>query len=499
MSSRKAFFRLIKRSLAVLGLGLLVLVAILLYNTFSFSSSQLEVQSVAKAPVPDSVVAHLSQAIQYETISYEDSTRMDSAVFLAFRNFLNSTYPLADSLLDHELINEFSHLYHWRGENPALKPILLAAHTDVVPVDEKDLPDWDHEPFGGALVDGVVWGRGTLDDKSSVLAILEAAEMLLRRGFQPERSIYLAFGHDEEVRGRNGAPAIAELLKNRGVQLEMALDEGFFITQKLVPDLDPDLAFIGIAEKGYVSIEATVQVEGGHSAIPNPETAIGVMGDAIARVQANPLTAHVTTPMQGFIDKVGPEMPFTSRMAFANLWLFKPLILSTYAAKASGNALIRTTLTPTIVQGGTKANVVPQFVSATFNSRILPGETKEDVLEHLRSTIDDERFSYKILPGHNPASRISSTDSRAYKVLATTIKESFGPVLTSPNLVVGGTDGYFYEPIADDVYRFLPMYLNEDNLHTFHGIDERLPAEQFKDAIRFYARLMENLCGKATQ
>lgn len=495
MARRKWFFKLLKRGFALLGLVVLGLAAVLLFNTFNFKSSQTEVPNIDKIEVPDAAVDHLAQAVQIQTISFEDSSQMDSSAFQAFKQFLISTYPLADSLLHRKSINEFAHLYEWQGSDPARKPVLLLAHTDVVPVDEKDLPEWKQDPFGGAIVDGVVWGRGTMDDKGSVIGILEAVELLLKQGFQPKQTIFLAFGHDEEVRGRNGAPAIVQHLKQRGIQLEMVLDEGFFVTQGLVPDMEKDVAFIGVAEKGYVSFELSIHLEGGHSSIPNSETALAVLSQAIARIQENPLPPRITEPMRGFVENIGPEMPFTTKMAFANTWLFKSMILSIYEQKASSNAMVRTTITPTIVHGGTKDNVIPQFASATFNSRTLPGDDIATVENHIREAINDERIDLKIMAG-NTASRVSNADSRSFKAISTTIKEIFPDVLTSPNLVVGATDGYFFEEVSDDVYRFLPMYIHEENLHALHGINEYIPVEEFKDAIRFYVRLMENLNGE---
>ena len=496
MENKRPTLRILKRGLLLLGIVLLLLAGLVFYNTFTFESQQIVVSPIEKIPISDAPAERLAAAIRLVTISKEEGGQIDSAAFYSFDTLLQRSFPLADSLLNHQRINDFAHLYEWKGQDSKLPPILLLAHYDVVPVDEKDLPEWEQDPFGGKTVDGVLWGRGTLDDKTSTMGILEAVEYLLAQGFQPARSLVLAFGHDEEVGGKLGAQAIAAELKSRGVSCLMALDEGFFITQGLVPGLDKDMAFIGIAEKGYLSLRLDLQVEGGHSAIPNAETAIAVLAKAIARIQDHPMPPRFSPPLDGFLKNAGPEMAFAQKMAFANTWLFEPMILNTYVQKTSGNALVRTTITPTMIQSGTKDNVVPQFASATLNCRLLPGDDAESVMAHLREVMQDDRISIQQLPAYKPASAISSDQSAAYRTLSKTIKEVFGDVHTSPNLVVGATDGYYYQDVAENVYRFLPQYLGEENIHAIHGINECLPVSEYKDAIRFYIRLVENLCGK---
>lgn len=260
-----------KKFLKAILVLLLIFVAYVLFKTFTFSSKQLEVEPVTKIDIPDSSIQRLTEALRIKTISHEDPANFDSTAFESFNEFLKNNYPLIDSVLEHKTFNQYSHLFGWRGKDLTLKPIVLMGHIDVVPIASPE--KWSVDPFGGIVKDGVIWGRGTIDDKFSVIGILEAVEMLLSEGAQPERTIYLAFGHDEEVGGEKGAVAIARYLEHEGVHAEYILDEGYAITQKLVPGVDSDVAFIGVAEKGSTTIELTVDMDGGHSSRPDAETA----------------------------------------------------------------------------------------------------------------------------------------------------------------------------------------------------------------------------------
>ena len=480
-----------KKFFKIIGLLLVLFVAYILFKTFTFTSQQLEVDPVAKIAVPEGAVSRLSEALKIKTISFEDEADFDSAAFEAFNQFLATQFPLADSLLEKQLFNQYSHLYTWQGTNPGLAPIILMAHLDVVPIASPD--QWTEDPFGGAVKDGVIWGRGTIDDKFSVLGILESVEMLLAEGFQPQRTIYLSFGHDEEVGGEKGAEAIVAYLKEKGVKAEFVLDEGYAITQQLIPGVQPDVAFIGVAEKGSSTIELVVEQEGGHSSRPDKETSIDILANAIAKLKANPMEATFSVAMHGFMDQIGPEMPFVNKMGFANRGIFKSLIVNTYEnASGAGNALLRTTTAPTIFQAGIKENVIPYRARALVNFRIIPGQTGDDVMAHVVNTVDDERVQVQFHGFNTDPSPVSPMDSEGYNIINTTIKQTFDGVLTAPNLVIAATDSRHFTGISDNVYRFVPYHINEDNISSFHGINERIPVSDYEDAIRFYRQLILN-------
>ena len=482
----------IKKILLLLLILLSVFVGYILFRTFTFSSKQIQATPIPRVSVPSVSGEHLAAAIAIPTISHENKEDIDSAAFYRFRDFMKTTYPLSDSLLEVTYINEFSLLYKWPGTNPELNPVVLLAHLDVVPVPEENLREWTVSPFSGTIKDGIIWGRGAIDDKNSVIGIMEAAELLLSSNFKPERTFYFCFGHDEEIGGDAGALHMAAYLKERSVEAEFVLDEGYAITRGLVPGIKKDVALIGTAEKGFVTLELTVRINGGHSSIPEKETTIDVLSEAILRLREHPFPAEITQPLSDFMEHAGPEMSFVQKMAFANPEIFKPLIFNIYGGTPEGDALIRTTTVPTMIAGGTKENIIPYMAKAYINFRMLPGTSVADVKERVAKMIDDEHITISISSTPNEPSEVSGITSFGYQMISRTIKEVFPQVVTSPNLVIGATDARHYYSVSKDVYRFTPFYLDKDNINSFHGINERIPIADFEDCIRFYIRLLQN-------
>ena len=394
------------------------------------------------------------------------------------------------------MFNSFSFLYKWSGSDLTLKPIILMAHLDVVPVIKENTASWKHYPFGGEIINDTIWGRGTIDNKVGVVGIMESLELLLKDGFLPKRSIYIAFGHDEEIGGLNGAKIIAQYLKEEKIEAEFVLDEGGSIVQKLIPGIEKDVAVIGIAEKGFVSLELSVSLECGHSSMPEKETAIDVLSNAIVKLKQNPFPATISPPIEDFIKYLGPEMPFINKLVFANKSIFKSLITGIYEESASGNALVRTTTSPTIFNSGVKDNIIPLSASATINFRIIPKETIATVLDHVNKIINDERITIKTGEFVSEPSKVSSTSSFGYKTLHKTISEIYPTALVTPYLVVAGTDSRHFNDISDNIYRFSPIKINKGNIKSFHGLNERLPVSDFENSIRFYHQLIKNSTSK---
>ncbi len=389
-----------------------------------------------------------------------------------------------DEKLTLEKISDYSLLYTWKGANKDKKPIILMSHQDVVPVDQPTLTDWEAEPFEGKITTTDIIGRGTLDDKGTLMALLESVELLLKESFVPSQTIYLAFGHDEEVGGAHGAAKIAQLLKERGVKASMTLDEGGFLANGLVPGIDKTVAIVNLAEKGFASFRLIVETQGGHSSAPPKENTIGMLAQAIVDLEANQLPYKLVEPINYQLDYMGAELPFLKKVAFANPWLFKKPILEALNA--------HTTTAATIIDGGVKNNVIPTVAEATINFRILPGETIASVKEHVINTVSDKIRVEPVgfLTNPSPVSRI---DSEAYKSLEKTIRSVFPESIVVPGLVGGGTDArYFYE-VSDDVYRFYPIRLSPDSMSRFHGIDEKIGKENYKEIIEFTYQLIKQL------
>jgi carboxypeptidase PM20D1 len=485
---------MVKKLLKITGLLLLFLIAILLFNTLTYKSKQLSTEAIAPVTVADDCIQHLSEAVKIKTVSYGDPELFDSTAFKQLLTYLTKTYPLADSMLNKKTINKYSLLYKWEGKDTSLKPALLMGHMDVVPVDEEQSKNWEFAPFGGEVKNGYVFGRGTLDDKVNVIGILETVEMLLKEGFKPKRTIYLAFGHDEEVGGENGAKKIAEYLESEKVNAEFILDEGMVITKGIVPGIKPDVALIGISEKGYLSVELSVELEGGHSSMPAKETPIGILSAAIARLEQHQMPATISKPVQYFLDYVGPEMPFFSKLAFANQWLLKGVIISKYEVSNSGNATVRTTTAPTIFKSGFKDNVLPPIATATINFRILPGTTSDDVIAHIEETIRDSRVKILKIPHNTEAAAVSDIHAEGFQQIEKSIRQVFSNTLVAPSLMLGATDTKHYSKISTNLFRFLPATFDSEDLKRLHGLNEKISVEAFKNCIRFYRQLILNSC-----
>ena len=481
-----------KKILSFIVFILVISTAYLLINTLAFKSKQINYNPVEKIEISDSAIHHLSMAIKIKTISPENPVDFDSTQFIKFSEFLSSTYPLVEKNLIKKTINKYSYLYKWQGSDEQLKPVILVAHSDVVPVPEEDLSEWMAPPFSGDIRDGILWGRGAMDDKVSVVGILEAVEYLLSKGFKPGKTIYLAFGHDEEISGLKGAQSIVKFLKQEGVQPEFVMDEGFAITRGLIPGVLTDVALIGIAEKGFASLQFSVELDGGHSSMPNTETAIKVIANAITKLESNPFPPEITEPVQQFLEHVGPEMRFQEKLVFANSGLFKSVIMGIYQQSSPGRAVIQTTMVPTVFNSGIKDNVIPSSASTTINFRILPGLSIEQLMRRVSGIIDDDRIEITLKDNHNEASKVSGTSSNGYSIIDQSIKEIFPDVITVPNLVIAATDGRYYGELCDNVYRFLPIRLNPDNIKAMHGINENIPVDEFEDAVRFYVQLIQN-------
>lgn len=480
---------MVKKILATFVLALLLLATILGVNTVRYSSSQVAVEATP-APAPEeAAIVHFQEAIRIRTISYGDSSKFDSTQFLRFRQFLFDSYPHFHATLSREIVAGYSLLYRWEGKDKTVNPVIFMAHQDVVPIEEETTHLWTANPFGGDRRDDFIWGRGTVDNKNNLVAIFESVEKLLAEGFQPARTIYFFFGHDEEV-GGEGAKAAASLLTARKVVADMIMDEGGIITTDKLPGVSKPVALIGTSEKGYMSVDLTAQKSGGHSSQPEAETSIDILSKALIKIRANPFAADFPESTQGLLDHIGPEMSTGMKIIFANQWLFKPLIISQYEKIPGGNAMVRTTAVPTIIDAGIKDNVVPTIAKATVNYRLLPGDAAADVLERTKELIDDDRI--KLGVAHNfisEASPVASEKSYGYQLVAQTIRKTMPNTITAPFLMIGGTDSRHFTEVSSSIIKFSPMV---DPI-GFHGIDERIKVSSFGAAIWFYRRAIMDL------
>jgi carboxypeptidase PM20D1 len=479
-----------------IGAALALLVAITWARTRRYDAAQASVPPSPVVEVADGAAARLAGAVRIRTISSEEAGTLDAAAFAELHTYLEAAFPSVRAQLRRETVAAHSLLYTWPGRDASLKPLLLMGHMDVVPVESGSESAWRHDPFGGAIAEGFIWGRGAIDNKSTVVGTLEAVEMLLGEGFQPARTVYLAFGHDEETGGTAGAAEIAALLGRRGIQLEMVLDEGGVIGDGLLPGVSGPVALVGIAEKGFVTVELSVRAAGGHSSLPPPQSAAGIVSAAVARLEANPMPARLTGPTEQLFDTIGPRLPFVPRALFANLWLTRGLVMSRLEASPATNAMVRTTTAVTALQAGTKDNVLPRHARAVVNFRVLPGDSVASVLAHVRSVVDDERVEFHS-GGRFTAepSAVSSTRSEAFRAIERTVRSVTPESVVAPYLVVVVTDARHYVGLTENVFRFLPIRVGPRDLERMHGVDERIGVKEYEDAIRTYRQLLVEVAG----
>ena len=469
-----------KKTLLTLLVVLIVLVAVLVFRAESvFQDRQLEPASGISAVDinEERAIQRFARSLTIPTVSYDDRSNFDAAAFTDFHDFLESAYPLVHQNTTRTVVNGYSLVYHFAGSDPSLQPVLLMGHMDVVPIEEITRGEWTYPPFGGKVSDGIIWGRGSVDDKLTVIALMEAMEQLFSENIRPKRSIYFSFGHDEEVGGRDGAANIAKYFKENGVTFEYVMDEGGVVTEGMMDGLDRPMAVIGISEKGYMNLDLTVNGTGGHSSQPPAQTAVGILSRAIVAVEDNPFPASLDY-MYPTIEAVGVEMPFTTRLAMGNLWLLSPLVKWTMLKDKDDAPAIRTTTAATMVSGSPKSNILPTRATAVINFRILPGETAESVKQRVIEMIDDERVTVTSEIGIDP-SPVSPVDSRGYELIARTIRGMDDNILVAPYMVRGGTDARYFYSVSPNVYRFMMLRIDPTTIGYVHGIDERVAVDSY--------------------
>ena len=486
---------IIRRTAALSGLGVGILVGVVCLRTMLIESKQPTFTAPTVSEFLDAggqQAARLGQAVRFQTVS-RDGQPPVSTEFLRMHEFLKTSFPRVHSTLARETVSDLSMLYKWEGQDPQARPILLLAHQDVVPVENGTESRWQKPPFSGEVSDGFIWGRGALDDKCSMMAIFESVEWLLGQGYKPRRTIYLAFGHDEEAVAVGGALKIAELLKSRGIQLELVLDEGLSVVKGIMPGVKRPVALVGVSEKGVANVEVEAVGEGGHSSMPPKRTLIGKLSRALTRLEEHPMAAELRPPTSDMFDYVAPEMSWPLKPVMTNRWLFGPILRWQLDQGNSTRALLRTTQAPTMLSGSPKSNVLPQAARATINFRIRPGDSTDQVVEHVRKVIGDDSIRVNAQPGSLiEPSPVSDVRSPSFSIMTKTIASVFPEAIVAPGLMIGASDGRHFVPVSESVYRFVPFVLEPDDLSRLHGTNERIRITDYLRMIRFYAQFVKN-------
>ena len=481
--------------LIILGI-IVLLIALTAIKAALYKAKPTKIEPMQKENVDSSrVQKHLSQAIQIKTISNPDDDKVDWSEFNKFHEFLKNEYPLTHKTLKREKVSQASLLYTWQGTDESLEPIALLSHQDVVPISEGTYDDWEHDPFEGFNDGEYIWGRGAVDMKNHLICVMEAVETLLEEGYSPKRTVYLCFGHNEEIvaGSNNGAHSIMQVLKDRGVHLDSTLDEGGAIIKANIKGLiDGNLAGIGIAEKGYADYKISVKAKGGHSSQPPKHTAVGMLSEAVRDLENHQFKSKMLPSVYNLFSHVGRYTSFPARMVMCNLRILKPIFIAVMKKFPPAATFVRTTTACTMLSGSPASNVLPQSASVTVNFREMPGDTIVDTEAHIKNVIKNKEIEVEFLKGKE-ASKVSSTDSEAFKTIDKLAMQISEKNIVAPFLVMGGTDSYHYEEICDNMYRFSPFTLDTAIMLTTHGTNERIPIDQLPIGVEFFKRYIKEM------
>lgn len=435
----------------------------------------------------------LSHAIQCKTISYDDAKRNDKRdiELVKLHKLLLTEFPLLYKLYPPKIINNYSLLFEIPGQNDELKPIMLCSHLDVVPAPKSD--GWSRDPFSGDIINGVIWGRGSIDNKHNVVSQLGAIEEILQQDMKPQRRVVIGIGHDEEIGGHEGAKHIAKYLKEQNYSFEFILDEGTMMVSGAIPGTKENVALIGIAEKGSMNLELSVEGAGGHSSMPSikGDNVIKILSQAIVSLESKPLPLHFRhgSPFRLSLEYVAGKLRFPLNVILSNLWFFEKLLENVLVRSSNGVAAsMRTTTSVTKVIGGEKINALPTVARAYINHRIHPFDTYDTVLEFDRKVINDKRVNMRVRDSF-PPSPISDCKSDVFEHISKCVKVVFG-FESTPSLMIGNTDTRWYWELTGNIFRFSPIPLTIEETKMFHGINEKIRIVDLDNMVDFYRTLL---------
>lgn len=433
----------------------------------------------------------LGEAVRFKTISHQDHSEIQYSEFAAYQQFLRQSFALVFAELEVEVVNEYSLLLRWPGSDSSLPPVLFTAHMDVVPVEPGTEQDWQHPAFAGVVADGRIYGRGTLDDKVGVMGLLEAAEQLLAAGFTPDRTLVFAFGHDEEISGRQGATALAERMRELGLHFTWMVDEGGMLISDNPMLAGKTVAMVNIAEKGYLTLTLEATGEGGHSSNPPAVSTIGRLANALARIEANPFSPRLVVPVEAMLQSLASHMDQPEKFIFENLWLTGGLVASNMSGERSTAPLVRTTTALTMFNAGVKENVVPQRALARINFRLLPGDTPEMVVDYITGVVDDPlvAISYEQWDDMPP---VAEYPGGGYGVIQAAVESVYPDAVVVPSMLMAVTDTRHYIGLADNLYRFHGVEMTMKQVTSIHGTDEYVEVESYEKSIEIARKMIES-------
>lgn len=500
----------------VLGSLLILIILVLIKTlTYPFKKVNTSTSSGWEMIKDDSAIQRLSGGLKIPSVSAGELGEFDYSTFDTIKEYLKTSYPLVYENTEYTEVNTYGLVFRLKGSNPSLDPILFLSHTDVVPPgeaevkdksenvfrpDDRPLPpvsevaeDWDFGPFSGAVANGRIHGRGSIDMKGMLFSLMESMNNLIKNRHVPQRDIYLAFGFDEEVGGQQGAAKIAAYFKSRNIKFDAVYDEGGLILEKgSVAGINSEVAVIGCAEKGFLSVKIKVKGLGGHASMPPMESAVGKAAVIMQRLERNQMKPMITPLINEFFTNIGGSMSFVNRMGISNQWLLKPVLLSQLTKNNSTNALVRTTTALTMMKGSDAPNVLSPEVEFVVNFRLLPGDTVNDVKKHIAEATKGFEVEIEDIDQVKEASAVSPTHTKAFRLIEAAIKEIHPTAVATPYLTVGATDAYKYQIVSKNIYRFMPIKINDAEKQSIHSTNEYLSIENYMKMIHYFEFMMTN-------
>lgn len=435
-------------------------------------------------------VLRFQQLIKVKTVSAKDGN-FDKEEFAKFLPLLKELYPDAFSVLEAETVNEFGILLRWKGKTK-VNPMVLMAHYDVV---SDEGQEWLHPAFEAEIHDGCVWGRGAIDTKCIIAAILEGINNLAKEGFVPERDIYFASSNCEEVAG-DTMPKIVELFEQRGIQPGFVLDEGGAIMSNLPMGIKTPFAMVALSEKGWATLKLTAKAKNASHGAKATSSGDKVSAPvklvrALAKLDSSPSKATITPALEGMLQSFAPYVSGPLNKVFENVAYLKPVIKKAMESNADTAAMIRSTIIINGYEAIPVAGATPETATATVKVRIAPQDTLEEILEHIKKVAGKD-IAIEVTD-KSDAPKISDYKTEAFDYIKETVKKVFPGVGVSPFILNAGTDSRHFAKICDKIYRFGAFRLDDDLFATVHSANERIPVKDYLKMIEFYSELMKNL------
>ena len=464
----------------ILGLIALLIVVVLARTIFlkptSAKTAKVELAEGARA---EKYGQQLAKLIQKETISSRFDA--DRTKFLEFHEILEEMFPTLHKTCEKHVFNG-SLLYKWSGKGKS-EPVLFMSHHDVVEANGT----WEHEAFSGDIDEkGRVWGRGTVDTKASLFCIMTAVEELISSGYEPECDVYIASSCTEEWSGE-GAPKTVEYLKEQGIKFAYIMDEGGMVVEEPVGGVKGVYGMVGVLEKGYGDVKFIAKGQGGHASAPKKNTPLVRLGKFMTSVEKkSPFTNKVNPTVREMFRRMAPNMTFGMKLIFANMWLFEGLLKKLLPSISSaGGAMLHTTLAFTMAKGSDGLNVLPQEAYVTGNMRFIPHQDTDESIALISKIAEKYDIETEVIY-KDYACPVVDFNNRPFHMIEEVAEKIYPGVGICPYVMTGGTDAKFYRDLSENCLRFAPIYIDEQQYASIHGLNENIYQGALPLGVDFY-------------